>query len=175
MKNKEKFLYSLYQARLEHTKWISKVRILSTGSIDDEIKKQKSFFDTPFSQWFKEKAVYLLFDNDCSSFKEIELLMQHLDSEYLLLYHITIKNREKSMFGNIKPLTKEQVASAEKYFNSILIISEKIGSVMNEASTNISSVDEERFSFMNEESGPKEKEKEKSIKSHSGARGAYQG
>ncbi len=176
MNNKEKFLHSLHQARLEHTKWLSKVRILSTGTIENELVSQKSFFDSHFATWFQEKASYLLLDDASQSLREIEKLMQHLDSEYVLLYNVCIQNRSKSFLGKAKPLTANEERAAEKYFNAIKIITEKIEDLLTETTKVVQQLPEEKFSFM--ENVPSQKtdqtNESKPKKSHVGARGAYQ-
>jgi len=174
MNNKDKFLYSLHQARLEHTKWVSKMRILASGVIDSDIETPKSFFDTNFSKWFQEKATYLLFEEKCNSLKEIEILMQHLDSEYMLLYNICVKNRSKTFLGKIKPLGKKDEGYAQKYLHSIQFMTKKLEDLLQELNKGIINVRENSFYFMEMQEDEKSDKNSKSKKYHSGARGAYQ-
>ena len=177
MTNKDNFLRSLHHARIEHTKWVSKMRLLSTGTFDSETKAQNSFFETNFAQWFHEKASYLIFDKDCSSLKEIESLIQHIDTEYILLYNISIKNRSKTFLGKVKPFTSQEESSSEKYYNAIKIITVKLEKLLEDASSELLNISEDKFSFMEfnkEKSDMIHNTPNKSKISHSGARGAYQ-
>lgn len=179
MNNKDKFLYSLHKARMEHTKWLSKMRILATGTIDEEALQHKNFFETHFAKWFQEKAIYLLSEHSLTSLKEIEKLILHLDGEHTLLYNVAVKNRSKTILGKIKPFSTNEEASAEKYFNAIKIITEKIETLLEEANSRLQNIDEKKFAFMSIVSAVDTEEIKPSVekapkeKLHGGARGAW--
>lgn len=176
MNNKELFLQTLHNARIEHTKWLSKMRILSTGEVDGQYKCHSSFFDTNFALWFQEKATFLLYEHQLTALREVEKLIQHLDGEHTLLYNIAIKKRAKTLLGKIKPFTSSEEKAAEKYFNSIKIISEKIETLLDESSRIIHAMDVDKFSFMlvkNEDTTNTSTKDDTSEKSYGGARGSY--
>ena len=176
MTNKDKFLQSLHHAKMEHTKWVSKIHILTTGTIEDNIESIKNFYETNFSKWFQEKASYLIFDKDCPSLKEIEILIQHINTEYILLYNISIKNRSKTFLGKVKPFSLQEESSAKKYFNAIDIITKKIENRLEDVTKELLNMSEDKFSFMKLSTYNDEAQNttEKTKISHSGARGAYQ-
>jgi hypothetical protein len=152
------------------------MRILSTGTVDNHSSIQKTFFDTNFAQWFQKKATHLLFNPNCTSLKKIEMLMQHIDAEYTLLYNITVKNRSKTFLGKLKPLTREEASVAEKYLHSIRLITDHIEELLENTIQELLPLEDIHFSFMEEITNntddifPENKDK----KSHSGARGACQ-
>jgi len=180
MNNKDKFLHNLYIARLEHSKWISQIRMLTSDTIDNAESSPVSFFETKFYLWFKESASYLLFNENTPSFKKIQLLMHHFDAEYSLIYNISIKNRGKTFFGKLKPMTTEEKDAALRYFKAIEIITEKLDILLEHSEKEIKGIKESSFEFMDninlviEKKEVKEENPKEDNSTYSGARGAFQ-
>jgi len=176
MDNKKLFIFSMHRARLEQSKWIASIKRLIN---DPKSQVENTFFDTYFSQWFKNTACYLLFHDECNTLKKVETLIQDLDGEYNLYYNIVIVKRKKSFIGSFKPLTSHEESAASRYLRAIKIINEQIDVALETLDKNIVHMNENNFDFMSTiqtdtNLNLEQEKKSDSKKSNFGARGAYQ-
>ena len=178
MTNKQKFFQNMHLATMEHNKWLSEIKQLTSGYIDSNLDYKKTFLDTNFYFWFRDIASHLLYEQGLNDLKSIEKMIYHMDGEYISLYNIAIKHRDKNFLGKYKSLESTEIVALEKYYNALNVITDKIEKILTDLEPKIRNLPEDFFEFLTivQEKEDKNTHDSSTVKQKSniGARGAYQ-
>ena len=184
MTNKETYLHHLHQARVEHTRWVGMVKLLSAGLLDTNKQEiELNMSDIDFGKWLEQEAM-LFRDSSCvDTLYEIEGLWKSIHNNFMQIYDVCVSKNKSSLFGRKKPLSDGAIRISAVHYQEIITLSDKMKQQLRLLEKQLNAKGEDAFETFGNYLVAKEHEmnlkiaektqKEKSKTSVSGARGAY--
>lgn len=185
MTTKETYLHHVHQARVEYTRWVGMIKLLSAGLLDTAKQNiELNALEIDFGKWFYHEAM-LFADGTCTSaVSEIEVLWTEIHSHFMDIYEVCAQKQKNSLFGMKKPLSDAAIKISAVHYHEIIMLSDKLKNALRLFEKQLNAKGEDEFEIFGNYLEAKEhmkkvqmlkKEKEKSSSSGgvSGARGAY--
>ncbi|GIU00609.1 hypothetical protein TSL6_11150 [Sulfurovum sp. TSL6] len=185
MTHKETYLHHLHQARVEHTRWVGMIKLLSAGLLDTHKQEdiELNMSDIDFGKWLEQEAM-LFRDNTCvDTLYEIEALWKSIHNNFMQIYEVCVSKNKSSLFGRKKPLSDGAIQISAVHYQEIITLSDKLKQKLRLLEKQLNAKGEDEFETYGNYLIAKEHEvnlkiaekskKEKSKNVVSGARGAY--
>ena len=127
MTNKQTFLSHLHQARVEHTRWVGTIKLLSAGLLDTNKEElELNMSEIPFGKWLFQEAM-LFRDSTCAdAINEIETLWMKIHSNFMQIYDVCVSKNKSSFFGRKKPLSDGAIRISAVHYQEIITLSDKL-------------------------------------------------
>ncbi len=185
MTHKETYLHHLHQARVEHTRWVGMIKLLSAGLLDTNKQEdiELNMSDIDFGKWLEQEAM-LFRDSSCvDTLYEIEALWKSIHNHFMQIYDVCVSKNKSGLFGRKKTLSDGAIKISAVHYQEIITLSDKMKQKLRLLEKQLNAKGEDEFGTygsylaarehdMNLKIAEKSK-KEKSKTSVSGARGAY--
>lgn len=184
MTNKETYLHHLHQARVEHTRWVGMIKLLSAGLLDTNKQDiELNMSDIDFGMWLEQEAM-LFRDSSCvDTLYEIEALWKNIHNNFMQIYEVCVTKHKSNLFGRKKPLSDGAIKISAVHYQEIITLSDKMKQQLRLLEKQLNAKGEDEFETYGNYLVAKEHEmnlknvekskKAKSKNSVSGARGAY--
>ena len=184
MTNKDTYLHHLHQARVEHTRWVGMIKLLSAGLLDtnkQELELNMSEID--FGKWLEQEAM-LFRDSTCvDTLYEIEALWKSIHNHFMQIYEVCVSKHKSNIFGRKKPLSDGAIKISAVHYQEIITLSDKMKQNLRVLEKQLKAKGEDEFETFGSYLAAVENERQLEIleKSQtyesknvvSGARGAY--
>lgn len=184
MTNKDTYLHHLHQARVEHTRWVGMIKLLSAGLLDTNKQElELNMSDIDFGKWLEQEAM-LFRDNTCvDTLYEIEALWKSIHNHFMQIYEVCVSKHKSNIFGRKKPLSDGAIKISAVHYQEIITLSDKMKQNLRVLEKQLKAKGEDEFETFGTYLATVEHEKqleilekskkEKSKNTVSGARGAY--
>ena len=184
MTNKDTYLHHLHQARVEHTRWVGMIKLLSAGLLDtnkQELELNMSEID--FGKWLEQEAM-LFRDSTCvDTLYEIEALWKSIHNHFMQIYEVCVSKHKSNIFGRKKPLSDGAIKISAVHYQEIITLTDKMKQSLRVLEKQLKAKGEDEFETFGSYLAAVENERQLEIleKSQtyesknvvSGARGAY--
>ena len=184
MTNKDTYLHHLHQARVEHTRWVGMIKLLSAGLLDtDKEHIELNMSDIDFGKWLEQEAM-LFRDSTCvDTLYEVEALWKGIHNHFMQIYEVCVSKNKSSLFGRKKPLSDGAIKISAVHYQEIITLTDKMKQTLRVLEKQLKAKGEDEFETYGAYMAAAESEKrletlekskkEKSKNVVSGARGAY--
>lgn len=179
MTTKEKFIYNLHQAKISHIRWVGMIKLILYRGIDEKESIKLNIVDIDFGKWLYEEAIFFKESITLQTVEDIEKSFIKIHELFILIYEIASSKNRLNLFRNKKVLDLEEKKLVSKYYEDIVVISDKLQSLLRLFDKQLNALSGDAFDKLNEyfeykNIGKKiEHNKEETInKNISGARGA---
>ncbi len=127
MTNKDKYLHHLHQARVEHTRWVGMIKLLSAGLLDTHKQEiELNMSDIDFGKWLEQEAM-LFRDSSCvDTLYEIEALWKSIHNHFMQIYDVCVSKHKSNIFGRKKPLSDGAIRISAVHYQEIITLSDKM-------------------------------------------------
>lgn len=185
MTNKEMYLHHLHQARVEYTRWVGMIKLLSAGLYDTSKQAiELNALEIEFGKWFYQEAMLFSEGTCTSTVSEMEALWTEIHSHFMDIYEVCAQKQKNSFFGIKKPLSDAAIKISTVHYHEIIMLSDKLKNALRLFEKQLNAKGEDEFEIFgnylsaqehrqNVEKAKTEKAKSGASVGVSGARGAY--
>lgn len=185
MTNKEIYLHHLHQARVEYTRWVGMIKLLSAGLLDTSKQTiELNALEIDFGKWFYQEAMLLAEGTCVSTVSEMEVLWTEIHSHFMDIYEVCAQKQKNNIFGMKKPLSDAAIKISTVHYHEIIMLSDKLKNALRLFEKQLNAKGEDEFDIFGNhlaaqehmkkvENAKKDKPKSGSSVGVSGARGAY--
>jgi hypothetical protein len=153
MTDKDKYIAGLRKARIEHTKWLNKVKLIVSGFETKSESVVLNPSDTQFGIWLETQAILFSTINSKSTLEEIELLHHECYTIYHKIYNLIFNTQSgllSSLFGTNKPSSSDFIV-AESYYEELVSKSDELINKMRIYENQVQANSTEKFDGIYEE------------------------
>ena len=184
MTNKQTFLNHLHQARVEHTRWVGMVKLLSAGLLDTNKEElELNMSDIPFGKWLYDEVMIFKDSSSVDVINEIETLWLGIHNNFMQIYDVCVAKNKSNIFGRKKPLSDGAIRISAVHYQEIITLSDSLKQKLRFFEKQLNAKGEDEFeifgSYLAANEDRKIMESAEKIKKQvsnnvvSGARGAY--
>lgn len=184
MTNKDTYLHRLHQARVEHTRWVGMIKLLSAGLLDSNKQEiELNMSDIDFGKWLEQEAMLFRDSNCVDTLYEIEALWKGIHNHFMQIYEVCVSKHKSNIFGRKKPLSDGAIKISAVHYQEIITLTDKLKQNLRVLEKQLKAKGEDEFEIFGTHLAAVENEKqletlekrkkEKSKNTVSGARGAY--
>lgn len=152
MTNKEKSIHNLHQARTSHIRWVNSIKLLISGIDVSSETITLSATDSSFGKWFYEEGMLFSLGTSRMVLEEIEELFLSLHDKYMKIYPIYYGKNKKSLFGGLlggkTKLSEYEIEYSQRYYEEIVIISDKLKHKLRILESQLMSLGEDKFTLI---------------------------
>ena len=145
---KEKCIHNLHQARTSHIRLLNSLKLLVSGLSVDENKFKSHLSETEFGKWFYEEAMLFSMGNSRLSLDEIENTLLKFNDSFTKIYQIYFDNKASGlggMFGLKKKASNAEVELAQRLYEEMVVLSDRLKQKLRVFESQLSSMPEEKF------------------------------
>lgn len=185
MTNKETYLHHLHQARVDYTRWVGMIKLLSAGLLDTNKQKiELNISEIDFGKWLYREAM-LFRDTTCiDTVYKIETLWTEIHNHLMHIYEVCVLKHKNNLFGMKKPLSDGAIQISAVHYQEIITLSDRLKSSLRVFEKQLNAKGEYEFeifgNYLMSDENKKRLEKLEAMKKEddsrnvvSGARGAY--
>lgn len=147
MNNKDRYIASVRKARIEHNKWLNKVKLVVSGF---ETKNESIVLNpsnAPFGIWLESEAILFSTINSKTTLEAIELLYHECYTIYHKIYNLVLNTKGgllRSILGVNKPSSSDFIV-AENYYEELVTKSDALNSKMRVYENQVQANSAEKF------------------------------
>jgi len=148
---KEKILEKLREAKSNHTKWILRAEMLVKGVKLDEDIIPVTYTDCKFGKWLYTEGQKLTVIPELKDIlNKIMNYHKELHDTYLEIFEIFFKNKSflERLFNTAKKITPQEAQKAQKRFEELEKISQKLLSELDNLEIKILEIKNDEFEKM---------------------------
>jgi len=153
MTDKDRYIAGLRKARIEHNKWLNKVKLIVSGFETKQESVVLNPSDTEFGIWLETQAILFSTINSKSTLEEIELLHHECYTIYHKIYNLIFNTQSgllSSLFGTNKPSSSDFIV-AENYYEELVLKSDELINKMRVYENQVQANSAEKFDGIYEE------------------------
>ena len=147
MDNKDRYIASLRKARMEHNKWLNKVKLIVSGFETKQEVLVLNPSDAPFGIWLETEAILFSTINSKSTLEGIELLYNECYTTYHKIYNLILNTKGgfiRSLLGADKPSSSDYIV-AENYYEELVIKSDALNNKIRVYESQVQANSAEKF------------------------------
>ena len=147
MSNQIIFNRNLQQARVQNTKWVAMIKILTLNLPTKDYEFEPTLLHTNFGKWFYKEATLLSATNCAGLIEDIELTLLSMYQNFIPIYEITIIDRKTNFLGKNKLLTTLEKETINKFYLKIVAISSKFHKQLKKLEKVLNAKSEQEFAI----------------------------